>query len=170
VFAVFWLFTPAAAARLHVGRVAVCLGLGLVVQLLALTLDPHRLYIRVGLQPKVLLAYPEFHFDMRASHLLQRPREVYEVLTSPVRSEQFTPAPRPTYAIPLPDPLVDDAESLHEYHVFNSLRFWWACQWYLPPDERPVDLARALAILLGLAASGAGLMAAGLRGGAPQCR
>jgi hypothetical protein len=170
VFAVLWLLTPAAAEEVRPGRVALYLGLGLLVQLLALTIDPHRLYIRTGLQPKALLVAPTLHFDAAAAHLFQRPRELWEVLADPAPSEKFTPAPSPTYAIPLPDPLVADPDSARRYHVFNSLRFWWASQVWLPPEERPVDLGEMLAALGAAALGGLTLLLTGLWGVSAQER
>jgi hypothetical protein len=163
VFAALWLLAPAGAARLRPGRAGLLLGLGAGVQLLALTADPHRTYIRSGLQPKYLLFIPTAHFDLRMSHLLLRPAEVWEVLTSDARPERFSPAPYPTYAIPLPDPLVDNPESLRRYHLFNSLRPWLCCQWHLPPDQRPVDLGRTAGLLATLGLAGIALIGVGLR-------
>src|SRR5436190_17807023 len=49
VFAVLWLFAPSGAAHIPRRLVRWGLGLGVVVQLLALSVDPHRLYIQRGL-------------------------------------------------------------------------------------------------------------------------
>jgi hypothetical protein len=163
VFALLWLATPAAAAAVRPSRVAVVLGLGLAVQLLALTADPHRLYARIGLQPKFLLYDVRLYYDLRTSHLFQRPLELWEVLTSPQPSEQFSPAPRPTYALPLPDVIVDEPDSIRRYHVFNCLRPWWACLGFLPPAERPVAILPTLGLLVALLGTGAVLCAVGLR-------
>jgi len=147
VFALLWLYTPHVATFISRRRIAVLLGLGLVVQLLALGHDPHRCYIRTGLKPIFQFVDSSFFYDLRASHLLQRPREVWESLTETRAAEQFTPAPSPTYALPLPDTMVDDPDAVWRYQVFNQLRPWWACQWYLPIEQRPVNLAATAMVL-----------------------
>ena len=48
-------------------------------------------------------------------------------------------------------------DSVHHFHIFNSFRPWWISEWYLPEDERPVDLARTIVLLSILSAFGLGL-------------
>jgi hypothetical protein len=162
-FALLWLFTPNVATYFSRGRIAVLLSLGFVVQLLALGHDPHRCYIRTGLKPIYQFVSASFFYDLRSSHLLQRPREIWESLTVTRPAKEFTPAPSPTYALPLPDTMVDDPDAVWRYQVFNQLRPWWACQWYLPADERPVDLQSALVFMEFLLLSGGLLLFFGVR-------
>jgi hypothetical protein len=163
VFALLWLFTPHVATFMSRGRIAMLLSLGLAVQLLALGHDPHRCYIRTGLKPIYQFVTPSFFYDLRSSHLLQRPREVWESLTETRSAEQFTPAPSPTYALPLPDTMVDDPDAVWRFQVFNQLRPWWAYQWYLPTNERPVDLGITLGFMTLLLMCGGLLTVFGLR-------
>jgi hypothetical protein len=160
VFGLLWLFAPLGAAALPAGRKPLLLALGFLVQLLALSTEPHRLYIEQGLPSAMFTVDPWVYCNPHIAHLLHRPREVWEVLTSTDRAEAFTPAPSPTYTLPLHDGL--PASAVRKYHLFNSFRPWWLNQTYLAPGERPVDLPRTVALLLALAAAGTGLVALGL--------
>ena len=106
---------------------------------------------------------PSLAFDVRLSHLAYRPVEIWEMATRSAAAEEFSPAPSPTYAIPLPDPLIADPSSLNRYEVFAAPRPWWACEWFLPPRERPVDLRLSLIGFSGMALAGLVLMFAGYR-------
>jgi hypothetical protein len=151
VFALWWVFVPVGAACFVPRLSRLVLGLGVVVQVLALSVDPHRLYIERGLPSAFYQPAPWLYFHPAISHLLHRPREIVEVV-SPRRppSEEFTPSPEPTFAFPVIHPLTSTPpESIQRYHILNSLRPWWVSQWYLTPQERPVDLVAALALLGG---------------------
>src|SRR5262249_6770045 len=156
-------------------------------QVLALSVDPHRLYIERGL-PAAFYYHisPWLYFDRDISHLLNRPRELIEVLGSRSPAELFTPARASTFAFPVID-LVgvnreavvggmigsltapdgsgnlcaggawlagwqreSGQEAVRKYHVLNSLRPWWISQWYLLPEERPVDLPATGSLLGGI--------------------
>jgi hypothetical protein len=168
VVAILWLFTPRAAGSLGVVRVAGLLGLGLAVQLLALAHDPHRCYIRTGLKPIYQFVSMSFFHDWRASHLFQRPAEIWESLTETRSPAAFTPAPSPTYALPLPEAMVDDPDAVWRYQIFNQMRPWWACQWFLAVDKRPVELKASLALWGSVLAGGVLFLTVGLRGGRGQ--
>jgi hypothetical protein len=167
VFGVLWLFAPAGAASLWPGFRKFLLGAGVFVQLLALGVDPHRLYIQRHLTAAFYYDLsPWLYGDSAVSHLLNRPREIAEVL-NPDRpaSAAFTPAPSPTFAFPVINRIYDEGPAaIHKYHVLNSLRPWWASQWHLAPDDRPVDLLGTLLLLTGTALAGLGLMAVAVRG------
>jgi hypothetical protein len=152
VFAVLWLVTPAGAAALP-GRQGLLLALGFLVQVAGLSVEPHRLYIQRNLPSGLYVVNPWIYCDARIAHLVNRPREVWEILTRSEQAEAFSPAPSPTYALPLHDNL-GGPSAVHQYHVFDSFRPWWACQDFLPPTERPVDLGRTAGLLLVLAAAG----------------
>jgi hypothetical protein len=97
VFALWWVFVPAAAAGM--GRLAaLVLGLGVVVQLLGLSVDPHRLFLRQTLPFNYYTEAPWLGFHPAASHLCQRPREICEILSAEGRAPEFTTSPIPTYA------------------------------------------------------------------------
>ncbi len=108
VFALWWIFVPASAARLRRPLVAVILALGVVVQLLALSVDPQRLNLENGLVGTYYVGRPWSGFDPAASHLLQRPREIREILAPDERAAEYSPAPTPTHAptVPSRDPAV----------------------------------------------------------------
>ncbi len=163
VFAVLWLFTPAAAAHAGRFRTGLLLGLGVVVQLLALTTDPHRVYIVNHFRPDALFYDDALYYDLRTSHLFARPGEIWDVLTSDAQPEEASPAPSPTYALPPPGDDLIDPSVARRYHVFASLRPWWCWQRHLDPADRPVDLARTVLLLAAVATLGAGFLVVGLR-------
>ncbi len=103
VFAVLWLFAPSGAARLPRGVVRIALGLGVLVQLLGLSVDPHRLYIQRGLPSAFYYEIsPWLYFDGAVAHLSNRPREIAEIIaTGHERPPHFSPAPAPTFTIPV---------------------------------------------------------------------
>jgi hypothetical protein len=163
VYAVLWLFVPAAAAVAGRLRTGLLLGLGAVVQLLALTTDPHRAYIVADVQPHVLLYSDLPYYDLRLSHLLTRPGEIWDVLTNGAEPEAASPAPTPTYALPLPDKNLIEPTVARRFHVFAHLRPWWCWQRHLAPAEQPVDIGRTAGLLTALGLAGAALVGAGLR-------
>jgi hypothetical protein len=163
VFAVLWLFTPAAARVAGRFRTGLLLGLGVVVQLLALATDPHRVYIVNNFRPDLLFYDGSLFYDLRTSHLFARPGEIFDVLTGDAKPQAASPSPSPTYAMPPPGDELIDPTVARRYHVFASLRPWWCWQRHLAPSERPVDLADTAVLLLAVAAVGAALTAVGLR-------
>jgi hypothetical protein len=201
VFALWWVFAPTAAAK--VSTRAGLLTLGCVVQLLALSVDPMRLFLQVPLDWNYYNYAPWLTFDAQTSHLVQRPREIIEVLQPPdPPAPNYSPAPVATHAgclatggptvtsmvglmaCPLaPAPLnvtlawwpTAAAQrgplthgSLPLYHIYNAPRPWFASQWYLAEERRPVDLVRTIEFLVACGLGGLVLMLAGvrLRGGA----
>ena len=167
VFAVLWLFVPAAAAVAGRLRTGILLSLGLVTQLLGLSTDPHRAYIVAGIPPHVLLYENSAYYDWRLSHLVTRPGEIWDVLTNDDDASESSPAPTTMYALPLPDMKLIEPSVARRYHVFADFRPWWCWQRHLDPADRPVDLAAAAALLLAVAAAGITL---GLAGAKPSPR
>jgi hypothetical protein len=164
VLALGWLWAPAGAAVVPRRLTVVLLTLGLLVQLLALSVDPQRLHLQRAL-PNSTYAQPGWlHFDLRLSHLVNRPREVVEVCTAG-RAPAYTPAPSPTYATPAIRGSATDA--VHEYQVFASLRPWWVHQPYLEIADRPVGIAATVLFFGAVAAAGLGLLWVGC-GGIPR--
>jgi hypothetical protein len=153
LFAWGWLLVPAGAARLRRPLVTAILAAGLFVQGLALSVDPHRLYVQLGLPSGFGAVYPWLYFDSHVSHLLNRPREIREVLEARGRrAEAFTPAPEPTFTFPVIDPPYlpqTGPQAVAKYHLLNSFRPWWVSQQYLAPEERPVALAPTAALFAG---------------------
>ena len=121
MLALWWLWAPAGAARLGRRLVVLVLVLGVVVQLLALSVDPQRLHLERAL-PSATYSQPGWlHFEPALSHLLNRPREIGEILTSGhERSAAYSPAPSPTFATPGISSRI--TEAIWDYRVFASLR------------------------------------------------
>jgi hypothetical protein len=200
-FALWWVFAPAGAARLSRSVTLALLSAGLLVQVLALSVDPLRLYLRQSLTFDRYALDPWTGWDLGAANLVQRPREIMEVVAEGgEHARAFNPARYPTFSGALPSPyrtalagtvglaaLPRDASAgasalavgvglgpgLHwaavspltarTYYIFASLRPWWVSQQHLPPEERPVALGRTVALLLGVAAAGLGLILLGRR-------
>ena len=199
-FALLWVCVPAALERVKIGRVTLVLSLGLLVQLLGLSMDPIRRFLDEPLQLDYYVEQPWLGFSLTTSHLAHRPGEILDVLCAETpRAPKFNPGPIATHvgcynfepriwsltaattlgnlATPLgpaalltaaPAPgthLLQDMAVMQlfrkQYHIFNAFRPWWAAHGYLPAAERPVDLERTLWLLLGLGASGLGLVVLG---------
>jgi hypothetical protein len=153
LFAWGWLLVPAGAARFSKPVVGCLLSLGLLVQLLGLSVDPHRLYVQLGAPSAIGAVKPWIYFDSRMSHLWNRPREICELLTNrDRRAETFSPAPEPTFTFPVIDPPYlpeTGPAAIEKYHLLNSFRPWWISQQYLAPEERPVALGPTAALFGG---------------------
>jgi hypothetical protein len=98
MFALWWVFVPAAAATLRWRFVAVVLGLGALIQLLALSVDPQRLLLSQAIPFNYYQEDRWLQFQPELSHLLQRPREIADILTRQQRAPVYSPAPSPTHA------------------------------------------------------------------------
>jgi hypothetical protein len=168
LFGVFWLFAPAGAARLRPLLTAAVLVLGAVVQLLALSVDPHRLNMQRDMPNGYTAYHPWALFHPAVSNLANRPREIVEIACyDGPPAEAFTPAPSPTFTFPITHPtFMPDMgpAAATKYHILNSFRPWWASMQYLSPPERPVDLARTAGLLTALALVGLALAGLGARG------
>jgi hypothetical protein len=102
---------------------------------------------------------PMFYFRLFDSKLVNRPREIFEILSNHgSRAARYTLAEEPTFPVVVPETPLDD---IHRYHVFNSLRPWWISQQYLDPADRPVDIVKTVELLLGLAGLGLAAMCLG---------
>ena len=128
-------------------------------QLLALSVDPHRLYLQRHLWSTFFMADPWVYFDPAVSHLTNRPREIVEILSSrEAPAAAFTPARSPTYCLPILDYIREGPAGVHKYRVLSSFRPWWISQRYLPPEARPVDLRFTATLLASGFAAGLLLM------------
>jgi hypothetical protein len=157
VFAVLWIFAPAGARLVKRWVVAAALILGLLIQLGALSIDQHRLYVERGMPSAFYVSNPYLYFHPALSHLLHRPREILEALsTLGEPAECFTPAPAATFAFPVLDFMERGPDSVRKYQVLKGFRFWWSSFQTLDRASRPIDAART-AILLALV-GGAGLV------------
>ncbi len=162
-FAVLWIFAPAGCKVMRWSVVVGLLGLSLLVQVSSICVDPHRLFIERSLPSAFYLHDPELYFHPAISHLVNRPREIIEVLQdrgNPARS--YTPAPTPTFAFPIIDYIDKGSVAVSKYQVLSGLRFWWASFRFLSPEERPINLVRTALLLLFVAAAGAAAQVYGL--------
>ena len=156
--ALLWLFAPDGVPRLARRWVVGLLAAGFLVQVLGLSVDPHRRYIQLGMPAGYSHFHPEIYFDLRVAHLSSRPAEIVEILQAGP-AEAFTPAPRPTFTLPnvndyYPGGETDEApaegrRAVQKYRVLNSFRPWWHSQLGLVPELRPVDLGATLVLLVG---------------------
>ncbi len=164
IFAVLWVFAPAGSRHVRRWVLVAALGLGLVVQLNALSIDPHRLYIEHSLPSGFFISNPRLYFHPAISHLINRPREIAEVLSSQGdRAERYSPSPAPTFAFPVLDFVERGPAAIRKYHVLNAFRPWWASMGYLDRKIRPVNLTRTVLLLVLISLIGLGLMVLGPR-------
>ena len=162
IFAIFWIFAPAGSRLLHQWVVIAALGLGLMVQINALCIDPHRLYIERGLPSAFYVSAPGLYFNPRISHLINRPREIADVLSSQgEKAERYSPSPTPTFTFPVIDFVEKGPAAIRKYHVLNGFRFWWASFQYLDHRSRPVDIKQSVCFLVAVAMTGLILQAFG---------
>lgn len=158
LFAAMWLFAPDATALLRRRTIGALLAAGLVVQMFGLSVETNRLYCQREWPTVKFFVDPMFYFRLFDSKLVNRPREIFEILSDrEQRATSYTLADEPTFPVVVPEKPLDD---IRRYHVFNSLRPWWISQQYLAPADRPVDIAKTVKLLLGLA--GLGLVAMAL--------
>ncbi len=190
-FALIWLFAPLGASLLRRQLVGLLLGSGVLVQLLGLAVDPHRLFVARNMTGGEGLNNPWCYFTPEYAHILQRPREIVEILRDSGRAEAFTPSPAPTFAFPvlvrsddlpktgraaeiLPLCLTQTGSAaVNRYQVLRSFRPWWASQQYLPAEQRPINFPTTLAMLAAAGATGVILMISTVRFRAestPNCR
>jgi hypothetical protein len=98
MFALWWLFVPAAVS--HVRRFVLrgILATGVVIELLGLSVDPTRLFLATPIPLDYFLHDPWLTFHGSLSHLMQRPREIAEVVAAHEPAPEFAPAPLATHA------------------------------------------------------------------------
>ncbi len=165
IFAVLWIFAPAGAAILSRRLTSGLLLMGFVVQLGALSIEPSRLYIEHGLPSAFYVSQPDLYFHPAISHLVNRPREIREVLFNRgERAEFYTPSPSPTFAFPVLDFVDKGPAAIRKYHILNSFRPWWISFRYLDDKSQPVNIDRTVLFLASLALGGLLLVALGLLG------
>ena len=95
----------AGVAALKPLPVRLLLVLGIGVQLLGLSVDPHRLFLARNLPSAFYYSIsPWLYFDANVAQLVNRPRQLGEILTTRGDREiAFTPGPEPTFAFPILD-------------------------------------------------------------------
>lgn len=167
VFAALWILAPAGAWTMRRWAVVATLGLGLIVQVGGLSIDPQRLYMERGLPSGFYVKNPTIYFDPAVAHVIQRPREIWSVFTARYRPEEVFEARDPGDGSVTGGYLVNGnveygSNGFLRYYAMNSFRPWWANFGLLFPKAPPVDIARTVALLAAMAAFGAGLAAFGL--------
>ena len=142
--------------------------LGLAVQLLGISLDPHRFFYERSLPDFFWAADRSFYF--RHSALLARPGELLTTLAEgvPHEADQFRPGPYParlTYAVfgpgqntPLPARLW-----VRRYAVFWLPRPWPLWMRTIAAPRRPVDMTATIGVLSAVGLAGAIAVGCGLR-------
>jgi hypothetical protein len=141
--------------------------LGLVVQLLGLSLDHQRFFFDRELTVYFYVVDPWFYF--KHSALLARPGEIAVLLRDgvPGTARQFAPGPYPdsvTYTI-YPGVVREPLQRwMRRYVVFHVPRAWPLWMGRVPPERRPVAPGPFAAATLATGALGTGLVGLGLRG------
>ena len=132
---------------------------GIVVQLMAISVDHHRFFYARSLP--AFFWYRNDAFYYRQSALFARPREIVDTITRgvPPEAKAFRPGPHPdllTYAIfggwgrpELPLPIW-----MRHYTVFWLPRPWPLWMATIPPDRRPIDVRAGLGLLIAGAFAG----------------
>jgi len=152
---------PFAMVRLRARYAAVPLavGLGLLVQLMAVSLDHQRFYFERNLAPHFWAYDPWFYF--KDSQLLARPLELAETLRSgvPAEARSFSPTPRSqvTYAPFGPARPHVGAAWVQGFQVFYLPRPWPLWMTHMEPATRPTDVAPLTGICVALMVLGIGL-------------
>lgn len=147
VFGWLWLFAPDAVGVLAPAIVRLTLVAGLLVQVAALAIDPHRLYVERNLPSMFGAVAPVLYFDPANAHLLNRPREILEVWRARHESgTAYSPAPSPTFAFPVLDRMTRGPDAARQYKLLNAYRPWWVSHSYLPATDRPVSIPTTAAI------------------------
>ncbi len=158
IFAVLWIFVPFAVVP-SLRRFAIgLLGLGFLVQLLGLSVDHHRLYVELRFPSGFYQYHPDIYFYPRAGHLVNRPREIWEIIAREEMASAYSPTILPTAAMPCSECFERGPEAVRKYRVLNSFRPWWLSMRFLSTHERPMDLQKTAALLLVVALGGGGLM------------
>lgn len=159
VVACLWLFAPDGVARLGPRRAAIVLLISACIQVLALTVEPDRLYVERALPPMFGAVAPGLNFDPRNSHLINRPREIVAIWGARHDSgERFVPWNGATAALAVISESRPGPQGVERYKVLNAFRPWWASHWYMPSDQRPVPIGLTFLIMGGTLLSGLGLI------------
>jgi hypothetical protein len=179
VFAVFWIMAPLGFSLVHRRMAVSLLAAGFLVQLCSLATSPYRLYRECGLPSWFYVSAPELYFHPAISHLVNRPREIAEILSSgETRPIYYDPPYRPRF----PSYRFLDSqgrlyqEGVHavgesgvlaskrpwwatqNFKIIDALRPWWASLRRLGPREQPIEIGRTVVLLVLVATTGLLLM------------
>lgn len=149
--------------------VQILVSAGVVVQLLALSIDHHRFFYARSLPSFFWYRNEAFYFHHSA--LFARPGEIWESVREgvPPEATTFNSGPHPellTYAVFGPGPDVPPEaipDWMRHYSVFWLPRPWPLWMRYVPSPQRPVNLGVAVSSLAGIGVIGLFAIAFGLR-------
>lgn len=142
LFAIGWLSVPEGSRSLGKLVASLLIAAGVVVQLLALAIDPHRLFVARDLHATYYAEDQFVYLHPEVSHLLARPGEIAAAWSERDRpAPRFSPAPDPTFAFPMLNDLQRGPATVERFTVLRTFRPWWWAMRELPPAERPVGLA-----------------------------
>ena len=173
VFAVLWIMAPAGSRQMRTWMVVALLATGSLVQLEALSIDPRRLYMEHGLPSWFYVAAPELYFHPAISHLLNRPREILDVLSANDDTAVcYSSARPPSFPFFMMD-AVDNHLTLYHHTsmergsfrpILDTFRpwWWWASLRGLGARSLPVDVKRTATLLTLLSGMGLILMILGV--------
>lgn len=157
LFIAGWLFVPAGAVKLGPARTRIIISLGVIVQLLSLAAIPERLYVERNLPTGFYLEKPWWYFQPAIGHVFNRPREIADMMNA-APSPELTPAPAPTYTLPVFDPpYFNEAKgppAVAKYQIINGSRMWWVWMSHLPEEKRPVGIVSSILSLVLIGLSG----------------
>jgi hypothetical protein len=161
-------FVPSTMIRRS--AVGAVIAVGLVVQLLALSLDHQRFFFERAL-PDFFWAHDRW-FYFRESALLARPSEIVTTLREgrPQEARLFAPGPyrdATTYAIFGFARRGEAPRLVRRYEVFYLPRPWPLWMARIPPERRPISIAPVVAGVLGVGLLGVTLVTEGLRRARP---
>lgn len=143
------------------------LGLGFVVQGLALSMENQRFFFERGLNDFFWAEDPWFYF--KHSALFARFGEVISLKNGvPPTAQSFNMIPIPgcsTYAILGPPPKTPRRLWMRQFKIFYLPRPWPIWMWWVKPDLRPINLEAWLGGLVGVILLGAALIFQGLQAG-----
>ena len=163
IFAVLWIFAPAGSGRLRQRPVVALLVLGLVVQLGALSIDPLRLRIERASTSMPYVPIVEIYFHPSYSQLVNRPREIIEVLSTSGETARYkSPGPVTDLGITVAPLAEMGPAAIRKSHDLNSFRPWWVSLSYLDDHLYNVNTRLALTILGLIASTGLILLVFGV--------
>jgi hypothetical protein len=146
------------------GMVTSIVGLGLIVQCMAVSVENQRFFFERGLEDFFWAKDPWFYF--KHSALLARPGEALALIKGPPPGASFFNSYNnpPTYTTLGPPKGVPRSQApswMRRFKVFYVPRPWPFWMWTIPPDQRAINMNAWLAGLFGVALLGFALLRRG---------
>jgi hypothetical protein len=161
VFAMTWLFAPSGVALLGKRPARLLLLAGVGVQVLALAVVPERLHLERRVPSGFFYVNPWLYLRPEIGHVFNRPREVFDASLAPP-SPEFTPAPAPSFCLPVFDPPYYTGpigiEGVRRYTLLNGFRPWLVTIPQLPSSDQPIDMGSTAGFFGLLATTGFGIL------------